>query len=187
MTEIIIWNLITLNGFYNGTEDWQIDWHNQVWGEELEQFSIQQFEEIDCLIFGRKTYEGMADYWQNAEGQVADLMNAIPKMVFSKTLEKVTWNNTELIKEDVVTYINRMVNAKSDNTDKMFIFGSGELVSALHDARLIDEYRLCISPVILGKGKPMFKPSDNDMNLTLQKAKVLQSGGIIMWLTPKSE
>src|SRR5918999_3515036 len=99
MRELVMWNLMTLDGFFEGTEPWSIDFHDEVWGEELERFSIEQAQSIGALLFGRRTYEGMAKYWQSAAGETADFMNAVPKVVFSRTLASADWANSRLVRK----------------------------------------------------------------------------------------
>jgi dihydrofolate reductase len=79
-----MWNLVTLDGYFEGPNSWDLDWHDYAWGEELEQLSVEQLTSADTLLFGRVTYQGMASYWSSATGEIADLMNAIPKIVFSR-------------------------------------------------------------------------------------------------------
>ena len=67
MRKLIMWNLITLDGYFEGEKNWDLPWHERVWGEELEQFSIEQLQSSDLLVFGRVTYEGMSAYWQTAK------------------------------------------------------------------------------------------------------------------------
>ena len=98
MRNLIMWNMVTLDGFFEGPKSWDLDWHEYVWGEELERFSLEQSESADMLLFGRVTYEGMAAYWSSAEGEIAEFMNKVPKVVFSRTLERADWNNTRLVK-----------------------------------------------------------------------------------------
>ena len=88
MRKLIMWNVITLDGYFEGTQNWDLSFHNTIWGQELEKISIEQLKATDYLVFGRVTYEGMAAYWTNAEGEaaeqeVAKLMNSIPKLVIS--------------------------------------------------------------------------------------------------------
>jgi dihydrofolate reductase len=100
MRKLIMWNLMSLDGFVEGSNR-DISWHNDVWGPELEQFSIEQGKEIGALLFGRVTYELMAGYWPTAKkSEITDYMNALPKYVFSRTLQKVDWANTTLLKGD---------------------------------------------------------------------------------------
>jgi dihydrofolate reductase len=89
MSKLIMWNLMTLDGFFDGAENWALDWHQYAWGEELERTSVEQLRAADMLLFGRVTYEGMAAYWKTAQGEVATYMNSLPKVVFSRTLLKV--------------------------------------------------------------------------------------------------
>ena len=82
-----MWNIMTLDGYFEGNQNWDLSFHDSVWGQELEKLSLDQLHSADSLIFGRVTYEGMAAYWTKEEGEIADLMNRIPKLVFSKTLK----------------------------------------------------------------------------------------------------
>ncbi len=86
VSKLIMWNMVTLDGYFEGAKKWDLDFHNIVWGDELDQFSIEQLKQCNALVFGRVTYEGMAAYWTTAQsepGEVADFMNKIPKIVFS--------------------------------------------------------------------------------------------------------
>src|SRR5277367_581329 len=95
-----MWNLISLDGFFDGAKPWQLDWHHGVVDAEFEEFSLRQLCSAEGLLFGRRTYEGMAAYWTKAEGEVAGWMNRLPKFVFSNTLEKADWTNTTLLSGD---------------------------------------------------------------------------------------
>ena len=94
MARLIMWNMMTLDGFVEGPNR-DISWHEDVWGEELEQISIEQLNAAGGLMFGRVTYDLMANYWPGATGEIADFMNASPKYVFSRTLTRSDWNNTQ--------------------------------------------------------------------------------------------
>lgn len=176
-----MWNLVTLDGFFEGHKSWDLDWHGSVWGPELEQLSVEQLQSADLLLFGRATYQGMAGYWPSATGQVADLMNNISKVVFSRTLEKAEWNRTRLVRERADEEVARL---KQQPGRDMLIFGSATLCSTLIPHGLIDEYRLCIAPVILGTGTPLFKPSPHKITMKLLEARPLASGGVILRYQP---
>ena len=88
MSRLIMWNLITLDGLFEGAKPWELGWHEYVWDQTLERISIERLERADAPVFGRVTYEGKAAYWPTAQGEVADLMNGLPKVVFSRTLER---------------------------------------------------------------------------------------------------
>jgi len=180
--KLIMWNLITLDGFFEGLKSWEIDWHEYFWGDELEQLSIEQSKSIGMLLFGRVTYEGMASYWTTAEGEIADFMNSVPKIVFSRTLEKADWNNSRLVKENAVEEVVRL---KQQPGKDMFIFGSANLSATLTKEGLIDEYRLALTPIILGGGNPLFKASPQRMQMMLVESRSLKSGCVILRYQPQ--
>lgn len=184
MRRLIMWNMVTLDGFFEGPKSWEIDWHEYVWGEELEQLSKQQLRSADMLLFGRVTYQGMAGYWSSEKGEIADFMNNIPKVVFSRTLEKAEWNNTKLVKENVEQEVAKL---KQQPGKDLFIFGSANLSSTLMQHGLIDEYRLGVNPVILGAGNPLFKSSPNRVKMKLLEARPLKSGCVILRYQPAIE
>jgi dihydrofolate reductase len=184
MRKVIMWNMVTLDGFFEGPESWEIDWHEYAWGEELEQFSLEQSRSADMLLFGRVTYLGMANYWSTAEGEIADFMNGIPKVVFSRTLEKAEWNNTRLVKANADEEVARL---KQQPGKDMLIFGSADLSSGLMRSGLIDEYRLGINPVVLGGGNPLFKSSPQRMRMKLLEARPFRSGCVILRYEPLRE
>ncbi len=177
MRKLIMWNLVLLDGFFEGAKSWDLGWHESVWGDELERLSIDQLKSADMLLFGRVTYEGMAGYWPSAKGEVADRMNNIRKVVFSRTLEKASWNNTKLVKGNAAEEVAKL---KEQSGKDLFIFGSANLSSTLMRHHLIDEYRLCLAPIVLGAGTPLFKASPETMKLKLIEARPLKSGGVIL-------
>ncbi len=176
-----MWNMVTLDGFFEGPKSWEIDWHEYVWGPELEQFAIDQSKSIGMLLFGRVTYEGMAEYWTTATGEIADFMNSIPKVVFSRTLERAAWNNTRLVKANAEEEVARL---KQHPGKDLYLFGSANLSSALIQHGLIDEYRLALNPLILGGGNPLFKPSPHRMRMKLLDTRPLKSGVVILRYEP---
>jgi dihydrofolate reductase len=184
MRKVIMWNLVTLDGFFEGPKSWDLDWHEYVWGEELERLSIEQSKSIGMLLFGRVTYEGMAGYWQTQKGEIADFMNEVPKIVFSRTLSKAEWNHTRLVRDQAEEEVIRL---KKQPGKDLFIFGSANLSSTLTQAGLIDEYRLCVAPVVLGDGSPLFKASPARLRLKLLEARPLKSGGVILRYQPNGQ
>jgi dihydrofolate reductase len=185
MRRLVMWNLVTLDGFFEGPKSWDLDWHQYAWGDELEKLSLEQLKSADALLFGRVTYQGMASYWPTAKGEnheIADLMNGIPKIVFSTTLEKADWNNTKLVKENAEMEVAKL---KQQPGKDLFIFGSANLCSKLSERELIDEYRLCVTPVLLGSGNPLFKASSNKTKMKLLEARPLKSGSVILRYEPE--
>ncbi len=128
------------------------------------------------LVFGSITYDGMAKYWPTAEGEIADLMNSIKKVLCSKTREKADWNNTVIVR-DAVSGIQKL---KEEGSGTMFVFGSATLSQSLMNAGLFDEIRLCVAPVILGNGRRLFAEGAERQNLRLTQSQALPSGGVIL-------
>jgi dihydrofolate reductase len=176
-----MWNLMTLDGFFDGVEKWALDWHQYAWGEELERMSIEQLRAADLLLFGRVTYVGMAAYWKTAQGEVATYMNSLPKAVFSRTLDKVDWHNTKLLKGDVKREVEALKRAGEKN---IFVFGSGGLSATLLEQGLFDEYRLCLVPVVLGSGKQLFGRELSRLRLKLLESRPLASGSVLLRYAP---
>ncbi len=182
MRKLIMWNVITLDGSFEGNQNWDLSFHNSIWGEELEKRSIEQLKSADYLVFGRVTYEGMAAYWTKAAGEtaeleVAKLMNSIPKLVFSKTLTSAEWNNSTLIRENASKEI---LKRKAEGGKNMFVFGSANLSETFIQDNLFDEYRIGIAPVILGNGRPLFKKESATKNLSLVSTQPLLTGGVVL-------
>jgi dihydrofolate reductase len=180
MRKLIMWNIITLDGYFEGNKNWDLPFHEVVWGQELEKISIEQLKAADFLVFGRITYEGMAAYWKTAEGEVAEvagLMNKIPKLVFSKTLKSVDWNNSTLVKGNSSAEISKL---KHQGDRDMYVFGSSNLSETFINDNLFDEYRIVISPVILGGGRPLFRKGISPKKLALVSSQQLATGGVIL-------
>ena len=183
MRKLIMWNVISLDGYFEGEKAWDLEFHDLAWGKELEIFSIEQLKSADMVIYGEKTYQGMAEYWSKAEGETADYMNKIPKVVCSSTLKTANWNNT-IIMKDAVTEIPKL---KQEGDGNMFVFGSGILSKSLMKANLFDEYRLCVVPVFLGKGRRLFNKGLPFQKLKLLEARPLQTGGVMLRYAPVSK
>ena len=177
MRRLVMWNLQTLDGCFEGKAPWDLDFHDTAWGDELEQFSLEQAREVGTLLFGRVTYEGMASHWTNATGPIADFMNDVPKVVFSRTLDAATWKNTRLVRRDAADEVGELKRGEGKD---LFVFGSAKLCDSLILRGLFDELRICVAPVVLGAGVPLFKPGRPRQNLTLLQARTLATGGVIL-------
>ena len=183
MRKVILFNMVTLDGFFEGPNG-EIDWHNA--DEEFNEFAVDQVNAADGLIFGRVTYELMASYWPTPAAQADDpivekKMNTMPKIVFSRTLDKVEWNNTRLVKGDAVKEISQL---KQEPGKDLLIFGSADLASNLTNLGLIDEYRIMVNPVVLGKGKPLFKDIKGKLNLRLLRTRNFSNGNVLLYYEP---
>jgi dihydrofolate reductase len=172
-----MWNIITLDGYFEGKQNWDLPFHELVWGPELEKLSLEQLYSADYLVFGRVTYEGMADYWKKEEGEIAGLMNSIPKLVFSNTLKSADWNNSTLIKGNAATEIKKF---KEQGNRDMYVFGSANLSAAFINDNLFDEYRIGIAPVILGSGRPLFSQGITTLKLSIVSTQQLTNGGVVL-------
>ncbi len=182
-----MWNIITLDGYFEGNKNWDLNFHNIIWGQELEKMGIEQLKSADFLVFGRITYEGMAAYWKTAggaEAEIAELMNKIPKLVFSRTLKSVDWNNSTVINGNPSAEISRL---KHQGDRDMYVFGSANLSETFINDNLFDEYRIGISPVILGSGRSLFSNGISSRELTLVSSQQLSTGGVILTYTKKEQ
>lgn len=179
MARLIMWNLMTLDGFVEGPNR-DISWHEDVWGEELDRLSVEQLNAAGGLLFGRVTYELMASHWPNATGEVAEFMNAAPKYVFSRRLKQSAWNNTRMFADDVADTVTRL---KRDAPKDIFLFGSADLASHLIPHGLIDEFRIAVTPIILGSGTPLFKQGERT-RLKLLDSRALSTGAVILRYAP---
>ncbi len=176
--------VVTVDGFYAGPND-EIDWHNV--DAEFNAYAGDLLDAVDAILFGRVTYQGMAAYWPTPlaatdDPLIAAKMNALPKIVFSKTLETVEWNNTRLVKGDLGEELSKL---KQPPGKDLVVFGSGGLVSALTRLGLIDEYRLMVNPVALGSGKPLFKDLKDRLNLKLLRTRTFVSGNVLLYYQPR--
>ena len=183
MRKIFLFMMVSLDGFFEGLNG-DISWHNV--DDEFNEFAIQQLSEVDTLLFGRRTYQGMASYWPTEAARkddpvVTGLMNSIPKIVVSKTLETVDWENTSLVKENVTEEISKLKRVSGKD---IAIFGSANLTVALTETGLVDEYRVMVNPVALGDGKSLFTGLDHKLNLKLLKTKPFKSGNVLLYYEP---
>jgi dihydrofolate reductase len=183
MRKVILFMMVSLDGFFEGPNH-ALDWHNV--DAEFNEFAIHQLNEVDVLLFGRKTYEMMASYWPTPAATkndpiVAERMNNLPKLVFSRTLQKVEWNNSRLIKENVAEEISKL---KQQPGKDMAIFGSSDLSVTLAKLGLIDEYRIMVNPVVLGNGTRLFAGMNHRLNLKLVKTKSFSSGNVLLYYVP---
>jgi len=185
MRKITMLNWMSVDGYYadsNGGIDWMqedIDVDKYLHG------TPNQDEKPGTVIFGRVTYQLFESVWPKmaadpkapkAMRDTGEQLDQMYKIVFSKTLEQVTWKNTWLIKGDPAEETKKIKN--SEGTDIM-IFGSGTIVQQLSNAGLIDDYLIVMTPVVLGNGKKLFE-NVNKINLKLKEAKDFKSGNVIL-------
>jgi dihydrofolate reductase len=176
MRKLIVWNLMSLDGFFE-TPDKKLDWC--VIDEEFFAMARELLGSVGAILFGRATYEHMAAYWPSAaKDEIADKMNGLPKIVFSRTLKKAVWNNSRLVKGDAGAEVSKL---KKQSGKDMVILGSAMLANSLLQAGLIDEYRVVLNPVLIGAGNPLFKGIRERLRLKLQNTKLLKSGVVVLY------
>jgi len=171
--------MVSLDGFFEGSNK-EIDWHTV--DSEFNAYAIDFLQHLDTLLFGRVTYELMASYWPSQDALsddpiVANLMNSIQKVVVSNSLKKAEWNNTQLIKENIVEEIRKLKNQKGKD---IAIFGSSDLALSLIEADLIDEFRIIISPTVIGEGKSLFAGIGHRLHFKLTKSQTFSSGNVLL-------
>ena len=183
MGKIIVSNYVTLDGFFAGPQG-ETDWF--VWDDETASYAKELMASIDTILFGRLTYELMAGYWPTAsppaeDPVIIDYMNTTAKIVFSRSLAKADWKNTQVVKEIDKDDILKM---KQECGRNMVIYGSGSIVSALTRTGLIDEYLLFVNPVVLGSGKPLFSGMQSKFDLKLLGTRTFQCGVVVLRYQP---
>lgn len=183
MRKLFMFNLVTLDGYFEGLNN-DISWHNV--DAEFNEYAIDMLNSVDTLLFGRVTYDLMAGFWPSEAAKrddpiVAGKMNSLSKVVFSKTLKKAEWSNTRLVNDHMEEEIQSM---KGQFGKDIVLLGSGSIVSQLAQRGLIDEFRIMVNPVVLGKGNPLFKGIKEKLDLKLLRTKVFRSGNVLLYYEP---
>lgn len=181
MRRLILWNMLSLDGYFEGARSWDVGWFQSFFSKELEDFSLEQLRRADALLFGRVTYEGMAAYWQTATGEMAGFMNSLPKVVFSSTLKQVDWANARLAGSDALAEVRTL---KEEGAGDLYVFGSGKLCATLFEAGMIDEIRLGLLPIVIGQGSTLFGRHMTGQTLRLLEARALTDGCVILRYEP---
>jgi dihydrofolate reductase len=174
----LFWQMnVTLDGFIEGPDRELAD-TAEFPDADFERYASEMLNSIDGMLLGRRTYQLFAGYWPTATGPDADRMNQLPKTVFSRTLDKLDWKNSRLVKANVTDEVARL---KQQPGRDLAVFGSANLASTLIRHGLIDEYRLFVSPVILGRGTPMFANTGDRVPLSLTKSERWSSGIVALF------
>jgi dihydrofolate reductase len=184
MRRLIVFNHVSLDGYFtdaHGDMSWA---HKQ--DPEWNDFVQGNASGGGELLFGRVTYEMMARFWPTPLAMekfpvVAEGMNRMPKVVFSRTLDNASWNNTRLVKDGMSEAVRQM---KSESGPGMVIMGSGSIVSQLAEAGLIDEFQIVMSPVAIGKGRTMFETLTRRLNLKRTQSRTFENGNVLLCYEP---
>lgn len=180
MATIIVNEFMTLDGIVEAPETWQFPYFSP----DIAQANIEQLQQIDAQLLGRVTYEIFVDSWSkrtNNEYGVADKFNSMPKYVISSTLKQAEWNASTILPKNGIEAVHRL---KQEFEGVIGIFGSARLVQSLMKTDLIDEYRLQMYPIVLGKGKRLFDDNVEKIGLRLVDTEVYSSGVVLLRYHP---
>ncbi len=176
MRKLIVSMNVTLDGYMSGSEC-ELDWHFQYWTKEMAESLCEQLSKADTILLGRVTYNAMARYWlskvvnpslRGEDFAFANMMNSYDKIVFSKTITLPEWSNSKLVSGNLEDEINLL---KQKPGKDIIVYGSGRLVNSLIKSGMVDEYQLWLHPVVLGKGKPLFKNLHSRLHMKLMNIK----------------
>ena len=178
--------MVSLDGFIEGPNR-DIAWH--VWDNEMNKYMNDFFPTIYTIILGRVAYQLLADFWPTPasaaeDSTITNYMNNLPKIVFSRTLSTVEWNNSRIVKENIAEEITKL---KQQPGKDLVIFGGAAIASTFMQLDLIDEYRLIVNPVILGSGNPLFKGINDRLNLKLLNTQTFSCGNVLLIYQPEKK
>ena len=173
--------MVSLDGFFEGDKPWDIDWHRT--DEEFNDFAAEQLDDFDTLVFGRATYEGMAQYWPSEgavkdDPEVARRMNDASKIVVSRTLDRPepAWSNTTLVRD--------AADLRSDK--KLLVLGSAVLTTSLLESGLLGELRIIVNPVLIGSGRSLASSAKGPIALSLRARREFRNGNVLLTYAPGS-
>lgn len=179
MRHVVLYMMTSVDGFVAGP-DGDLDWMISP-DEDRQAEGLEQLDTIDTALIGRGVYEDMVRYWPTASGEYADRINAMPKLVFSHKPEQLRWTNARVVPvtgdADLVDQVQRL---KSEPGQDMVLFGGARLAQAFARLGLVDEYRLCVQPVALGTGRPLFGDLGTRAALTLTAVRQFPSGAALI-------
>jgi dihydrofolate reductase len=181
MGKLSVFNFTTLNGFYKGPNE------DTSWAHENpdNEYAAEKMSPGGILLFGRVTYELMVKYWPTPAAlkdapAVAEGMNSAEKIVFSKTLDKASWNRTRIVRDHIDDEVRKLKAGGKDMT----ILGSGSIVNQLAQQGLIDEYQIMVHPVVLGDGTPFLEGARQKLNLKLVTTRAFKNGNVLLCYRP---
>jgi dihydrofolate reductase len=184
MPRLVVYNSVSLDGYFtdaNGDMSWA---HKR--DPEWQAFVSENASGGGQLLFGRVTYDLMASFWPTplaaqSNPIVVDRMNSLRKYVFSKSLEKVSWNNTTLLKGDLAAEVRKL---KQEPGPNLVIMGSGSVVAQLADAGLIDEYQIVLTPLVVGNGRTLFEGVKKKLPMKLARSRAFDNGNVVLFYEP---
>jgi|SRR5829696_189341 len=182
MGKIVVTEFVSLDGVMEdpgGSEDfkyggWSFEFDR---GDEGNQFKLDETLDAEALLLGRVTYEGFADAWPSREGEFADKFNQMPKYVVSSTLGDPEWSNSTVLDGDLAEAVRKL---KGSHDGDIYVHGSAQLVEALLENDLVDQFNLMVFPVVLGTGKRVFGETSDKKPLKLTDSKTVGDGVAIL-------
>ncbi|TMK72084.1 MAG: dihydrofolate reductase [Actinobacteria bacterium] len=185
MAKIIVTEFVSLDGVMEdpgGAEDFKHGgWTFEIDRGEGDKFKLDETMDTAALLLGRKTYEGFAAAWPSREGEFADKFNNMPKYVVSSTLESPEWNNSTVLKGDVVEAVKKL---KQEQDGNIVVHGSRQLAQTLLENDLVDQLNLMMFPVVLGSGKRLFGDTADKKRLQLVESRTVGDGVLILVYEP---
>lgn len=183
MRRVHVFNNVTADGYFVSTSG-DMSWAHKM-DPEWMAFTQENARGEAAFLFGRVTYQMMAGYWPTpaalqAMPDVAKAMNATKKYVASRTMTSAEWNNTTIMKGDLVAEVRTL---KAEAGPDLLIMGSGAIVAQLTEAGLIDAYQIVVHPLLLGSGRTMFEGVTKRVDLTLQKTRTFSNGNVVSWFS----
>ncbi len=183
MRRLIVSNFMTLDGLMAGPNG-ELDWFvKEGWeGAEHGDYARALLGTVDAILVGRLTYDNFHSYFPTTTDKdaIVDYLNSIQKVVFSSTMDKIDWGKWGTARLVVGNPVDEVRRLKAEPGKDLVIFGSGQLVSAMLKAGLIDEIHIILKPIVLGKGKPEFIGLDERYELTLMESRQFKDGAV--WL-----
>lgn len=192
MRKLVITEFLSLDGVYQAPGDPDEDteggftkggWQMQYGDEVFFAAAVEGMAQTDAMLFGRKTYDIMAAYWPTApaEDVFAKHLNGVKKYVASRTLDRVDWQNSQLLDGDAAGAVARL---KEEPGGAISVLGSGNFAQTLIDNDLVDEYTLLVCPIVLGSGKRFFREAEAVRKLELLDAKPTKTGALLLRYQP---
>ncbi|RAJ77523.1 dihydrofolate reductase [Chitinophaga dinghuensis] len=183
MRKLTSFQFLTLNGFFSDATG-NTSWSSQ--GDEQRDFALDKMEAEHILLFGRKTYEHMINWWpteaaRKADPEMAAGMNNAEKIVFSNKLKKAEWQNTRIVSGDIIEEVRRLKNTPGKN---LALLGSGSILTQFAENHLIDELELMMNPIAIGDGHTLFGGLKKEIPLQLLSTKAFHNGVVLLKYIP---
>jgi dihydrofolate reductase len=181
MKKVIFQFSVSLDGYFEGPNH-EIDWH--LVDDEFNAYAVEMLKATEVLIMGRRNYELMASYWPTATDNdpvVKEKLNGLPKLVFSRTLKKVEWQNSRLATGSIADEVARLKQAPGDG---LLWVGGSELAASFLELGLLDELRFIITPILLGDGRTVFDGIKKRHPLRLLSTRTFQTGNVLAIYEP---